>query len=130
MSTDRIRKSVSVENTFDADLPDLASCKAALVKLLPKLAKRLAKVEDYVIKKQFVKLKFNDFVITTVEMLSPETDVENFLTLCEQGFSRGDRPVRLLGVGVRVEPLETELDHSGAQLPLALSSSEEQESES
>ena len=130
VSTDRIRKSVSVENTFDADLPDLASCKAALVELLPKLAKRLAKVEDYVIKKQFVKLKFNDFVITTVEMLSPETDVENFLTLCEQGFSRGDRPVRLLGVGVRVEPLETELDHSGAQLPLALSSSEEQESES
>ena len=130
VSTDRIRKSVSVENTFDADLPNLASCKAALVELLPKLAKRLAKVEDYVIKKQFVKLKFNDFVITTVEMLSPETDVENFLTLCEQGFSRGDRPVRLLGVGVRVEPLEAELDHSGAQLPLALSTSEEQESES
>lgn len=125
VSTDRIRKSVSVENTFDTDLPDLDSCRSALVELLPKLAKRLAKVEDYAIKKQFVKLKFNDFVSTTVEMLSPTTDVDNFLALCEQGFSRGNRPVRLLGVGVRVEPQDTQRDDSGAQLPLALASVEE-----
>ena len=124
VSTDRIRKSVSVENTFDEDLPDLASCKAALTELLPKLAKRLSRVEDYAIKKQFVKLKFNDFVITTVEMLSPATDLDNFLTLCEQGYARGERPVRLLGVGVRVEPQELFTEKDSAQLPLALSMNE------
>ncbi len=125
VSTDRIRKSVSVENTFDEDLPDLEACKTAMIELLPKLAKRLSKVEDYAIKKQFVKLKFNDFVITTVEMLSPETDVDNFLSLCEQGFARGERPVRLLGVGVRVEPQEGSEEEDSPQLPLALSIKED-----
>ena len=53
-----------------------------------------------------MKLKFYDFVTTTVEMLSEDTNPENYRTLCEQGFARGDRAVRLIGVGVRVEPLE------------------------
>lgn len=105
--TDRIRKSVSVENTFDTDLPDLDSSLEAMLGLLPKLELRLKRLDKhYSIKKQFVKLKFYDFVTTTVEMLSEDTNPENYRTLCEQGFARGDRAVRLIGVGVRVEPLE------------------------
>ena len=107
VSTDRIRKSVSVENTFDTDLPDLDSSLEAMLGLLPKLELRLKRLDNhYSIKKQFVKLKFHDFVTTTVEMLSEDTNPENYRTLCEQGFARGDRAVRLIGVGVRVEPLE------------------------
>jgi DNA polymerase IV len=107
VSTDRIRKSVSVENTFDTDLPDLDSSLEAMLGLLPKLELRLKRLDKhYSIKKQFVKLKFYDFVTTTVEMLSEDTSPENYRTLCEQGFARGDRAVRLIGVGVRVEPLE------------------------
>ena len=107
VSTDRIRKSVSVENTFDTDLPDLDSSLEAMLGLLPKLELRLKRLDKhYSIKKQFVKLKFHDFVTTTVEMLSEDTSPENYRTLCEQGFARGDRAVRLIGVGVRVEPLE------------------------
>jgi DNA polymerase-4 len=107
VSTDRIRKSVSVENTFDTDLPDLDSSLEAMLGLLPKLELRLKRLDKhYSIKKQFVKLKFYDFVTTTVEMLSEDTNPENYRTLCEQGFARGDRAVRLIGVGVRVEPLE------------------------
>ncbi|MDF1766810.1 MAG: DNA polymerase IV [Gammaproteobacteria bacterium] len=127
VSTERIRKSVSVENTYDTDLPDIDACRAALIELLPKLAKRLEKVEaESVIRKQFVKLKFHDFVTTTVEMLSRDTNPDNFLTLCEQGFARGERAVRLLGVGVRVEPsspnaLSDPTYDSDKQLPLALS---------
>ena len=106
VSTDRIRKSVSVENTFDTDLPDLESCREAMLKLLPKLQKRLDRLdEQYSIKKQFVKLKFHDFVTTTVEMISEDTDTKNYRALCEQGFARGERPVRLIGVGGRVGPL-------------------------
>ena len=120
VSTDRIRKSVSVENTFDTDLPDLDSSLEAMLGLLPKLELRLQRLDNhYSIKKQFVKLKFHDFVTTTVEMLSEDTNPENYHTLCEQGFARGERAVRLIGVGVRVEPLENSAEVvSGDQLSL------------
>jgi len=120
VSTDRIRKSVSVENTFDTDLPDLDSSLEAMLGLLPKLELRLKRLDNhYAIKKQFVKLKFHDFVTTTVEMLSEDTNPENYHTLCEQGFARGERAVRLIGVGVRVEPLENSAEvASGDQLSL------------
>ncbi|MEJ6525025.1 MAG: DNA polymerase IV [OM182 bacterium] len=120
VSTDRIRKSVSVENTFDTDLPDLDSSLEAMLGLLPKLELRLKRLDNhYSIKKQFVKLKFHDFVTTTVEMLSEDTNPENYRTLCEQGFARGERAVRLIGVGVRVEPLENSAEVvSGDQLSL------------
>ena len=120
VSTDRIRKSVSVENTFDTDLPDLDSSLEAMLGLLPKLELRLKRLDNhYAIKKQFVKLKFHDFVTTTVEMLSEDTNPENYRTLCEQGFARGERAVRLIGVGVRVEPLENNVEVvSGDQLSL------------
>lgn len=120
VSTDRIRKSVSVENTFDTDLPDLDSSLEAMLGLLPKLELRLKRLDNhYAIKKQFVKLKFHDFVTTTVEMLSEDTNPENYHTLCEQGFARGERAVRLIGVGVRVEPLENGAEVvSGDQLSL------------
>ena len=120
VSTDRIRKSVSVENTFDTDLPDLDSSLEAMLRLLPKLELRLKRLDNhYSIKKQFVKLKFHDFVTTTVEMLSEDTNPENYRTLCEQGFARGERAVRLIGVGVRVEPLENSAEGvSGDQLSL------------
>ena len=120
VSTDRIRKSVSVENTFDTDLPDLDSSLEAMLGLLPKLELRLKRLDNhYSIKKQFVKLKFHDFVTTTVEMLSEDTNPENYRILCEQGFARGERAVRLIGVGVRVEPLENSAEGvSGDQLSL------------
>jgi hypothetical protein len=40
-------------------------------------------------------------------MLSSDTREEIFLQLCDQGYARGERPVRLLGVGVRVDPIES-----------------------
>lgn len=126
VSTDRIRKSVSVENTFDTDLPDLDSSLEAMLGLLPKLELRLKRLDNhYAIKKQFVKLKFHDFVTTTVEMLSEDTNPENYRTLCEQGFARGERAVRLIGVGVRVEPLENSAEGvSGDQLSLLTADAE------
>ena len=126
VSTDRIRKSVSVENTFDTDLPDLDSSLEAMLGLLPKLELRLKRLDNhYSIKKQFVKLKFHDFGTTTVEMLSEDTNPENYRTLCEQGFARGERAVRLIGVGVRVEPLENSAEGvSGDQLSLLTADAE------
>lgn len=108
VKTERIRKSVSVENTYASDLPTLSSCLSELPNLNEQLLKRLTKInDDYKIHKQFIKIKFHDFVQTTVEMISDSTVIENYMALCEQGFSRGERPVRLLGMGVRLIPRST-----------------------
>ena len=123
VQTERIRKSVSVENTYATDLPSLASCLAELPDLLQRLEQRLAGIDkDYLVHKQFVKIKFRDFIQTTVEMLSASLDLDNYIKLCEDGFERGGKPVRLLGVGVRLTPLEDpDSARQGAdQLPLTL----------
>ena len=106
VQTDRIQKSVSVENTFAEDLPSLESCLNALPDLERQLLKRIKNLKDsYQIQKQFVKIKFHDFVGTTVEMISSSLDTDNYKALCEQGFARGNKPVRLLGMGVKLIPL-------------------------
>ena len=111
VQTNRIRKSVSVENTFAEDLPSLESCLNALPDLEQQLLKRIQNLKDsYKIQKQFVKIKFHDFVGTTVEMISSTLDTDNYRTLCEQGFARGNKPVRLLGMGVKLIPITENLD--------------------
>lgn len=103
VATERVRKSISVENTFVEDLPDLQSCLQQLPALQLQLCKRTDRMHsDLQIHKQFIKIKFHDFVQTTVEMLSDSSAAANYQILCEQGYSRGKRPVRLLGIGVRL----------------------------
>ena len=84
---------------------------------------RLERVNgDYRIHKQFIKIKFSDFNQTTVEMVSNSDEAENYYALCEEGFSRGNKPVRLLGVGVRIQPqnntVSAEADVDQLQLSL------------
>lgn len=114
VKTERIRKSVSVENTYSNDLEDLNICINEIPTLIIQLEKRLKKtIPKYSIAKQFVKIKFHDFIQTTVEMISTSADVENFKNLCKEGYARGEKPVRLLGVGVRLRPKSlTELEQS------------------
>ena len=77
---------------------------------------------DYRIHKQFIKIKFRDFNQTTAEMVSDSDDAENYCALCEEGFGRGNKPVRLLGVGVRIQPqkktLSAEADVDQLQLSI------------
>ena len=108
VEVDRIRKSVSVETTYPKDLPDLTACLAQLPGLVEQLRRRLARMAQTPrIGKQVVKIKFHDFSQTTAETRSDSLDLANYRALCETGFKRGDKPVRLLGVGVRLpEPRE------------------------
>jgi DNA polymerase-4 len=97
------RQSVSVENTYDHDLPDLETCLHALAPLLEKLAQRLGRLDgEYRINKPFIKLKFHDFTQTTLEQAGAPVTPEGYRDLCIQAFARGGRPVRLIGVGVRL----------------------------
>jgi DNA polymerase-4 len=102
----RIRKSLSVEETFVQDLVSQDACLAKLLKLINKLTRRLASLSDLKIKNQFVKIKFHDFSQTTVECISPNTDLKTYEKLFLQGWERHQKPVRLIGIGVRFQPEE------------------------
>ena len=97
------RQSLSVETTFDQDLPDLTACQAQLPALLKELARRQARLDsDYRPEKPFVKVKFHDFTQTTIEQAGAPLDLDSYRLLLSAAFMRGNKPVRLLGVGVRL----------------------------
>ena len=109
------RKSVSVENTFDVDLPDLPSCLEQLPALLESLEKRTQNLdEDYRIHNCFLKMKFRDFSQTTVERQNTTPILADLSMLCEEAWVRGQIPVRLLGIGVKLDDLTA----GGGQLEL------------
>ncbi len=94
---------MSVEHTFDRDLPDLAACQDRLPALLEELAGRMARLDPgYRPVKPFVKLKFHDFSQTTLEQSGAGFALDNYAALLAGAFARGDKPVRLIGVGVRL----------------------------
>ncbi|WP_421861861.1 DNA polymerase IV [Motiliproteus sp.] len=103
----RERKSLSVEHTFSTDLPDIGTCQEPLAVLFEKLQRRLErKGPDKLIAGVLLKLKFSDFTSTTVETRIDSCGYDRinlalYRPLLVQGFERGKRPVRLLGVGVR-----------------------------
>ncbi|WP_264770205.1 DNA polymerase IV [Coxiella burnetii] len=96
----RIRKSVSVEHTFSQDIATLSECEIELANLFNGLKQRLLKHTDRCIRKQFVKIKFNDFKITKAETITQTISLDLFKHLLYQIFERQQKPVRLLGVGV------------------------------
>ncbi|MHC6226941.1 DNA polymerase IV [Pseudomonas sp. X10] len=106
VQNDSRRQSVSVENTYDTDLPDLASCLDKLPELLLSLEERVARMDSsYRPGKPFVKVKFHDFSQTTLEQAGAGRDLDSYRQLLRQAFARGGKPVRLLGVGVRLQDL-------------------------
>ena len=100
----RVRKQLSVERTFDEDLPDLDACHYELERLHGVFLERYqqAAVADRV-RGFTVKLRFEDFETTTIDRAglgAPELEV--FAELLEAAWDRGERPVRLIGMGVRL----------------------------
>ena len=109
------RKSVSVENTYAEDLPDLDSCREQLPALLESLERRLERLDDdYRIQNCFLKMKFCDFSQTTVERQQTAPSYPDYAMLCEQAWHRGNMPVRLIGLGARL----IDLTDSGGQMDL------------
>ena len=97
-----------MENTYDTDLPDLASCLSKLPELLDTLNRRIARIDSsYRPGKPFVKVKFHDFTQTTLEQSGAGLDLESYQDLLSQAFARGSKPVRLLGLGVRLQDLNS-----------------------
>ena len=112
---ERERKSISVETTFARDLPDLATSREALVPLCERLEERLARHGHPPLAGLVVKVRFDDFSLTTLESRGLAPCLESFDRLLAQAWERGRRPVRLLGVGARLLP-----EAGRRQLALAL----------
>jgi DNA polymerase-4 len=102
VETEHIRKSVSVETTFPHDLLNLESCLREVPELYQSLVRRYERLmSQYAIKKPFVKVKFADFRVTTVEnRLYPVASLDNYKALVAIGWARKKQAVRLLGLGV------------------------------
>ncbi len=107
----RRRKSLSVEHTYEQDLPSLVACLDKLPELFLQLKGRLERVdEDYRVVKAFAKVKFDDFASTTVERVGTQAQIKDYKKLLQEAFERGNRPVRLLGIGVRFVDLKEDED--------------------
>ena len=109
------RKSISVENTFPQDLANLSECLDKLPALIDSLERRIEKLDqDYQINNSFLKMKFNNFNQTTIERQHYKPNLKDLSILCAQAWERGKIPVRLLGVGVRLN----DLTETGGQMEL------------
>jgi len=104
VKSERIRKSISVEETYLVDLNHLEACLREIPDLIKRLDERIKKAGKISgIHNIFVKLKFNDFKQTTVERLAHAIEFEAIKALLTEGWERGEeKPVRLLGIGIRL----------------------------
>ncbi|GAB1261329.1 DNA polymerase IV [Aurantivibrio plasticivorans] len=112
------RKSLSVEHTFAADLSGLGECLSQLPALSQQLVRRMRQLDSgYEPVKGFLKLKFSDFSVTTIERVSAGTTLKDYRRLCEDAIERGaGKSVRLIGIGVRLR--DSQVGDQHRQLPL------------
>ncbi len=102
-----IRKSLSVEDTFQTDLPNLEACLLELPNLYKELLRRLeraSKKQKLIPKALVVKLRFNDFETTTIQISGTQPNKHAYMRLCADAWQRGKRPVRLIGIGLQFNP--------------------------
>jgi len=106
VQTEWKRKSLSVEFTYPKDLANIEECLLKIPELYEEFVNRYNNKDDEALipKGFFVKLKFSDFKSTTVER-QLETPfippMEEYIPLFKTGHLRRNKPVRLLGLGVK-----------------------------
>ncbi len=104
IETNRIRKSISVEDTFLHDLSDTDSCKQQLSILYIKLIERCrsSRIDTNEVREIFLKIKFNDFETITRQKKCLSLELNDFTNLFESNIVRVIKPIRLLGIGFRL----------------------------
>lgn len=101
VESESIRKSLSIEETFPRDVQINGKYEVLLAPLIQKLKRRLESTSNQPIAKQFVKIKFSDFKLTTVERKSDNLKENLFYDLFQVGVNRYNKPVRLISIGIR-----------------------------
>lgn len=120
VSTSGERKSLSVESTYPEDLQTVNQCVDKVPKLFEEFSHRLERANlKNAIKSLFVKVKFFDFKTTTLESaLLKSPSPQNFSMMIEEAFHRQSKPVRLLGLGVKLESKKNKM--RSTQLSLSI----------
>lgn len=121
----RRHKSVSVENTYDTDLPDLAAWLAALPDLFEGLERRWQKIDNsYAIGSLYVKVRYADFQQAGRQSSDQPLLAQSFAELFTQLWDKRAEPARLLGVGIHLrdsdQPLQPDLFPQEKQKALQL----------
>ncbi|MDF1781716.1 MAG: DNA polymerase IV [Alcanivoracaceae bacterium] len=121
----RRRKSVSVERTFDEDLPRIEHWLLALPDLIDQLKRRMQRLDHgYINQALYAKVRYSDFSISTCEAPGDIIDEEVFANLLRSLWQRQSAAVRLLGIGVRLRdadsPQQPDLFPEERQRALAL----------
>jgi DNA polymerase-4 len=121
VNNDRISKSLSIEDTYTIDLSDLEACQQELGVLFENLLIRYARATEKMQNKAnrlgrspqvlqpktlFLKMRFADFVTTTAQQGGANPDLAIYRKLCARAYARGERPVRLLGLGMMFDTCE------------------------
>lgn len=96
----RIRKSLSVENTFFENVGNFQDLHGKMLETFDELSERLRKHEDKIIKNIFIKLKYHDFQSTTIES-QLDVGLDQYSDLLKTRWNQRQEPVRLLGMGVK-----------------------------
>ena len=105
VTTERTRKSLSVENTFQNDFSPEQLPEHILNNLFDELKLRLSKSgkKETDIKTVFIKIKFNDFTSTTAQSPCIRFSVMPFKQLFKIRSQQEKKPIRLIGFGVHFE---------------------------
>ena len=112
--TERTRKSLSVENTFQNDyLPDQVP-EYIFDNLFNELKTRLGKSgkKESDIKTVFIKIKFSDFTSTTAQSAFFGLTTKPFKQLFKIRSEQEKKPIRLIGFGVHFSEKQFEQNHA------------------
>ena len=106
---DRERKSLSVEETYFADLTSLEQCIEKLPELYDDWNERMVRSgETERIRGISVKFKFDDFKTMTRErVFTNYPKLSDFKSLLEEAYSVRHDPIRLIGIGVKLDSSES-----------------------
>ena len=101
VETDRVRKSISVEDTFIRDIHSIDKCKTNMSMLYRKLISRCnnLKIPTNQVKEIFIKIKFNNFETITRQIKCNDLNLNVYIKLFDSNISEITKPIRLLGLG-------------------------------
>lgn len=102
----RIRKSISVENTYLDDLKTLDACLEKLPSLYQKLASRMSEEYYKCIIGIFVKFTDTRFNKTSMTKISKSLDKQSLINLITELYKKQNNPIRLIGIGVRLSEVD------------------------
>jgi DNA polymerase-4 len=109
VETNRVRKSISVEDTFLEDIKDHETCINKINLLYKKLLHRCKNsgVQQSSIKEIYIKVKFNDFKSISRQSKCNELRPETFIKLFDSNIKKPMKPIRLLGLGFTIKNNKT-----------------------